>query len=171
LAHLDDQSKIRGHASLASAASVGHKMSTFMADTTESYISGSDASTWTLRAESSWIDSRRPKISQVPFISRPFPRGEVVNYCKSMKWDHLDKAKIKRARCDLRVRDEEEWRAMCSTDAAPFVAAPSAASNPGKTTPSSKVLSAKIIASLATPCSQRHQRQDRQKSLFQRGQY
>jgi integrase len=53
LAHLDDQSKIRGHASLASAASVGHKMSTFMADTTESYIGGSDASTWTLRAESS----------------------------------------------------------------------------------------------------------------------
>jgi hypothetical protein len=53
LAHLDDQSKICRHASIASAAAVGHGMSTFIADTTESYIGGSDAATWTLRAESS----------------------------------------------------------------------------------------------------------------------
>lgn len=117
LAHLGDQGQIRGHASMAAAASVGHKMSTFMSDVSEAYVGGSDVSTWGLRAESLWTDSRAPKISQVPYIARPFAPGELSDYCKSMDWDPQDKKRLTRARHELRVREKEEWRTLGAIDA------------------------------------------------------
>lgn len=58
IAHIN-QSKLVGYATSAVATAVGHKQTSFVCGTTDRYIDGSDVSTWTLRAELDWVDSRR----------------------------------------------------------------------------------------------------------------
>jgi hypothetical protein len=111
LAHAD-QNKIRGHASMAAAAAVGHKMTVFMKDVTERYVGGSDVATWNMRAASNWTDSRAPKLAQVPYIPRAFAKDELKNYCESRGWDPTNKTKLCRAGTVLRKADKDKWRAM-----------------------------------------------------------
>jgi hypothetical protein len=118
LAHLD-QNKIRGHASMASAAAVGHKMTT-LKDVTEGYVGGSDVSIWTIRAASDWIDSRAPKIAQATYIPRPFAKGELQHYCESRSWDSTDKRKLHSAYAAVRKLHGDELRSMCRGAAASF---------------------------------------------------
>ena len=82
LAHLD-QRKLRGNASMQVAGALGHRVSTMMHDVTEMYVSGSDVSTWNLRAESQWVDSRAPRMGNTAFVPRPIPQDKLQKYC----WD------------------------------------------------------------------------------------
>jgi hypothetical protein len=115
LAHAD-QTKIVGHASIATAAAVGHKMSSFMKDVTEGYVGGSDVATWSLRAASTWTDSRAPRLAQVAYIPRAFAKDETKNYCESRGWDPTNKSKLRYADYTLRKADKEEWRSMYSSN-------------------------------------------------------
>ena len=115
LAHVD-QNKILGHASMATAASVGHKMASFMRDVTEGYSGGSDVATWNIRAASNWTDSRAPRLARVPYISRAFAKDELKNYCESQGWDPTNKTKLSQASNVLRKADKNEWRAMWSNN-------------------------------------------------------
>lgn len=115
LAHAD-QNKIIGHASMAAAAAVGHKMTSFMKDVTKRYVGGSDIATWNIRAASNWTDSRAPRLAQVSYIPRAFAKDELKNYCKSQGWDPTNKTKLCQAGNVLRKADKDEWRAMWSNN-------------------------------------------------------
>jgi hypothetical protein len=111
LAHLD-QSRIRGHANMTVASAMGHKMSAFMRDVTDKYVGGSDVSTWNLRAQSEWRDSRAPKIGNTAFTAPPLRPGELENYCKEKGWDPALRSNIDRARGLIRQTQLAEWRAQ-----------------------------------------------------------
>ncbi len=127
IAHLD-QSKVYGHASMQVASALGHKMSTFMHDVTEQYVGGSDNATWTLRAESGWIDSRAPRMGNTAFVRRPLQEGELQKYCRSMGWDPSKDSNIQKARIHIKKAQEEEWRALLRNEPAQ---APSVSPQPG----------------------------------------
>lgn len=119
LAHLN-QNELRGIPTMATVSAIGHKMTTFMKDVTARYVGGSDVSFWNLRASSGWVDSKAPKIAQIPYVPRPFAKGEIENYCLSRQWDPTDPVKVHSARNMLRKIQQDEWRAMCRQDAAPI---------------------------------------------------
>lgn len=97
LAHLD-QRKLRGNTSMQVAGALGHRMSTMMHDVTEMYVGGSDISTWNLRAESQWADSRAPRIGNTVFVPRPIPQYELQRYCLDMGWDPSKGSNLRNAR-------------------------------------------------------------------------
>jgi hypothetical protein len=115
LAHAN-QSKILGHASMAAAAAVGHKMTLFIRDVTKRYVGGSDVATWNIRAASNWTNSRAPRLALVSYIPRAFAKDKVKDYCKSQGWDPTNKTKLCQAANVLWKTDKEEWRAMWNND-------------------------------------------------------
>jgi hypothetical protein len=102
---------------MTSAAAVGHKMGAFMHDVTENYIGGSDMSTWNVRAESQWVDSRAPKVTQLPFIPVPFTEIDINQYCETRGWDVNNTRKRNQARENLRKQQKDEWRRTSAGDA------------------------------------------------------
>ena len=120
LAHLD-RGMIRGYANMAVANALGHKMSTFMRDITDSYVGGSDFSSWTLRAQSEWRDSNAPRMGTAAFDPPPLQPGELEEYCRAKGWDPSLRSKIDTARTHIRVRHLEEWRARLKDEPAEVV--------------------------------------------------
>ena len=87
---------------------MGYKMSTFMNDVTEQYISRSDISTWNLRATSDWVDSRVLKIGSILFVLALLREGELQEYCLSIGWDISKDLNINNARVRIRKAQEAE---------------------------------------------------------------
>ena len=108
LAHLPKD--LRGKATMAVASDVGHKAPTFNRGTTDMYAGGSDISTWSTRAESSWVDSRAPRIGNTPFIPRPVSASEMEDFCESRSLSPLDPKAKRKARVYLRKKQEADWR-------------------------------------------------------------
>lgn len=117
LAHLP-ANVLRGNSSMAVATAMGHKMSTFMSDVTEQYVGGSDFSTWDLRAQSDWKDSRAPRMGSTAFVPKPLREGELQEYCKTMGWNPSKDSNIQNARVHIRTAQEAEWRASLKDEPA-----------------------------------------------------
>lgn len=108
IAHL--KGEVRGFATPAVAAALGHKISTYMNDVTASYVGDSDASIWTLRAESGFKDRKAPMVGQSPFIAKNPNRDEVQEYCAKKGWDADDAIIVRRVKRHLVEDQEEAWR-------------------------------------------------------------
>ncbi len=107
LAHLPGDA-LRGYFSMNVAVAMGHKMSTFMHDVTEQYVGGSEISTWSLRANSGWADSRAPRMGSTAFVPTPLREGELQEYCRAMGWDPSKESNIRNARVRIRKAQEAE---------------------------------------------------------------
>jgi hypothetical protein len=123
LAHLPEGA-LRGYSNMMVASALGHKMSTFMNDVTEQYVGGSEISSWTLRAESDWVDSRAPRMGSTAFVPRPLREGELQDYCKSRGLNPSKESDIQNARVHLRKAQEAEWRASLKDEPAQASSSP-----------------------------------------------
>lgn len=108
IAHL--KGEIRGFATPTVAAALGHRISSYMKDVTASYTGGSDASIWTLRAESGFADRKAPMVGQSPFVAKNPNHDEVQKYCAMKGWDADDAIIVRRVKRHLVEDQEEAWR-------------------------------------------------------------
>jgi hypothetical protein len=88
IAHLKEE--VRGFATPTVAAALGHKLSAYMNDVTALYVGDSDASIWTMRAESGFKDRKAPMVGQSPFVAKNPNRDEVQKYCAKKGLDADD---------------------------------------------------------------------------------
>lgn len=103
---------------------VGHSMMTFDKNITEKYAGGSDQSTWDLRAESSWVDKRAPRIGSTPFIPRPMRAAELSSYCESRSLDPSNRLAKRNARAYVRIQQGAEWRELVRNEQAGSISTP-----------------------------------------------
>ena len=108
ISHLKERP--RGFATMTTASALGHRMSSFMNGVTERYSGGSNVSNWSLRAESSWTDTRAPTFATTPFIPRVLKKHELEAYCESQGWDSASPICMERARRDVLKAEEDKWR-------------------------------------------------------------
>jgi hypothetical protein len=123
LSHLP-KGLLRGNATDEVASAVGHAVGTFNKNVTERYAGGSDVSTWDLRAESSWVDTRAPRIGNTIFIPRPMTASELSSYCESRGLDPSDRLAKRNARTYVRKQQEAEWRELVRSERAGTVSTP-----------------------------------------------
>jgi hypothetical protein len=109
---------LRGYSNMTVASALGHKMSTFMNDVTEQYVGGSAVSSWNLRAQSDWVDTRAPRMGSTDFVPRPLREGELQDYCRARGLNPSKEANIRNARIHLRKAQETEWRASLKDEPA-----------------------------------------------------
>jgi hypothetical protein len=108
ISHLKED--VRGFATPAVAAAVGHRMSTYMNDVTASYNGGSDVSIWTLRAESGFKDRQAPMLADQRFVARIPGKHEAQTYCTAEGWDAEDPRALRTAKRRLVEDQETSWR-------------------------------------------------------------
>lgn len=99
-------------------------MKAFNNNVTEDYAGGSDVSTWNLRAESSWVDTRAPRIGYTPFIPRPMTEAELSSYCESRNLDPANRLVKRNARTYIRKQQESQWRELVRNEKAEPVKPP-----------------------------------------------
>ena len=117
LSHLQ-KGLLRGNATTEVAFAVGHTMATFNRSTAERYAGGSDVSTWDLRAESTWVDTRAPRLGDTSFIPMPMTESELFKCCESRSLDPTDRLAKRQARAHMRRKQEEEWRELLRNERA-----------------------------------------------------
>lgn len=107
IAHLGEET--RGFATPTVAAALGHRVSSFMQDVTASYTGESDASIWTMRAESGFKHRQAPMVGQRPFVATNPNRDEVQEYCtkKGLDADESQAPSCRGPRRSLAYREQE----------------------------------------------------------------